>query len=294
MPRHYSPLRYPGGKQKLTPFVIEILEENEINGKYAEPYAGGAGVAIELLISGRIKNIYLNDKDYGVYCFWYSVKNFNEDFCKKIEKVKLTISEWKRQREVFRNQRSYTAFEVGFSFFYLNRCNRSGVLTGGVIGGMNQKGNYKIDARFNRLELIRRISILGEFSSSIKISNLDARTFITKYKHTFLNNALIYLDPPYYVKGQGLYLNHYGHDDHVHLCNHLTKHLERHNWILSYDAVTPIVDLYNDRPRFVYDLKYSAAEPRKGSEIFIFSDMLSIPAESRLPYINQGLEYIEY
>lgn len=294
MPRHHSPLRYPGGKQKLTPFILEILEENEIDGKYAEPYAGGAGVAIELLISGRIKKVYLNDKDYGVYCFWYSITNYNTDFCKKVEKVDLTISEWRYQREIFRDQKSFTKFEVGFSFFYLNRCNRSGVLSGGVIGGLDQKGNYKIDARFNRLELIRRISRLGDFSSAIKVSNLDAKNFITKYKKSFYNNTLIYLDPPYYVKGQGLYLNHYNHDDHVHLCNHLIKHLEEHNWILSYDAVTPIVELYNDRPRFIYNLQYSAAESRKGSEIFIFSDMLSIPGESQLPYINRALEFIEY
>lgn len=294
MPRHHSPLRYPGGKQRLTPFVLEILEENEIDGKYAEPFAGGAGVAIELLISGKIKNVYLNDKDYGVYCFWYSIKHFNEEFCKKVETIPLNIKEWRHQREVHRHQDQYNVFEVGFSFFYLNRCNRSGVISGGVIGGLDQTGNYKIDARFNRLELIRRIARLGMFSDSIKVSNLDAKTFVTKFKKTFSSNTLLYLDPPYYVKGQGLYLNHYNHSDHADLCLHISKHLEEHNWILSYDAVEPIVRLYDDRPRFVYDLQYSAAESRIGSEIFIFSDMLSIPGESQIPYIHEGLKELAY
>lgn len=293
MSKYYTPLRYPGGKQRLTKFIAEILEENHIDGNYVEPFAGGAGVAMELLINNTVQNIYINDKDQGVYAFWKSILDHNYEFCVRVSNTPLNVEEWRKQREIFRHQKDFSEFDVGFSFFYLNRCNRSGVLTGGVIGGLEQKGNYKIDARFNRKELIRRIEVIGRKSSNIFVSNLDAEDYITGYIRNLDENTLVYLDPPYFVKGKGLYLNHYKDKDHKILREKITQNLH-HNWVLSYDAAPPIINLYKSLRFFTYSLQYSAAQAYSGTEVFVFSDQINVPITSQLKNVNAGLEEFVY
>jgi DNA adenine methylase len=284
-----TPLRYPGGKQKLTPFILEILEANKITGHYCEPYAGGAGVGIELLLSKKVNRIHLNDSDFGIYCFWYSILNHTEEFCRLIASASLTVPEWKKRKEIVKKCDRRKKLELGFSFFYLNRCNRSGVLNAGVIGGNDQSGNYKIDARFSRNDLIRRIESIALFKDKIKISNMDAEEYIVKYIPKLPENSLIYLDPPYYEKGQELYLNSYREDDHVRLSKVIQRNIG-HKWILSYDGVSDIIDLYKRRRFFLYDLQYSAAKVYKGKEVFIFCDKVKLPQQCSLEHINFGLK----
>lgn len=282
-----TPLRYPGGKQKLTPFIQEILDSNEISGNYVEPYAGGAGVAIELLLNKRVKNIHLNDSDIRLYSFWHSVKNETERLCNRILSASLTIEEWKKHREVLRQPENHTLFEIGFSTFYMNRCNRSGVLKAGVIGGLSQTGNYKMDARFSRNDLIRRIELISLFADSIFLSNLDAESYIENYIPNLDNNSLIYFDPPYYNKAKDLYLNSYKPKDHIRLAN-LIQQVTR-PWVLSYDNVPHIIELYSSRNYFTYDLQYSAARNYKGREVFVFSDYIKLPEACGLKYIDKEL-----
>lgn len=284
-----TPLRYPGGKQKVTPFIREILIENNIDGHYVEPYAGGAGVAISLLLSNHIKSIHLNDSDIRIYAFWHAVKYDNERFCSKIASASLTIDEWKKQKEILNNPLDYDLFEVGFSTFFMNRCNRSGVLKAGVIGGINQDGNYKMDARFSRNDLIRRIELIGIFSDKISLSNLDAEELIEVYIPMLDDNSLIYFDPPYFNKAKDLYLNSYVKEDHRRLSEKIQNEVNK-PWILSYDNVPEIVSLYPARKSFTYNLQYSAAKNYKGKEVFIFCDNIAIPNESALSYINDELK----
>ena len=276
---HKTPLRYPGGKQKLAPFIREILQQNGIKGHYVEPYAGGAGVAIELLLNEDVQCIHLNDSDLGIYAFWYSILNENERFCREILVASLTVEEWKK----------HSLFELGFSTFFLNRCNRSGVISAGVIGGLNQEGNYKIDARFSRNDLIRRIELIGRYKDRITVTNMDAESYINEYLPKLPANCLIYLDPPYYNKAKALYLNAYNKNDHARLAQTIQNKI-RHNWVLSYDGVPQIIELYSNRRHFLYDLQYSAAKSYKGQEIFIFCDQLILPYKCSLSSINEGLE----
>lgn len=282
-----TPLRYPGGKQKLTPFINEIIETNEIDGHYIEPYAGGAGVALKLLLTKRVKYIHLNDSDIRLYAFWHSVKNENQKLCNQILSASLTVEEWKKHREVLRNPEKHSLFEIGFSTFYMNRCNRSGVLKAGVIGGLNQDGNYKMDARFSRNDLIRRIELIGIFSDKIFISNLDAEEFIDNYIPNLDDNSLIYFDPPYFNKAKDLYLNSYKPEDHQRLSKAIQK-VEK-PWVLSYDNVPEIINLYTSRNYFTYDLQYSAARNYKGKEVFVFSDFLKLPESCGLKFIDKEL-----
>lgn len=288
MSRYKTPLRYPGGKQRLSPFISEILQANKVNGHYIEPYAGGAGVAIELLLSGQVKHIHLNDSDFGIYAFWYCVINRTQELCKLISKASLTIKEWRYRQAIVNKCDKRRILELGFSIFYLNRCNRSGVLSAGVIGGLNQKGNYKMNARFNKNDLIQRIESIALLKDKIFVTNFDAEYYINNYIPNLPSNSLIYLDPPYYEKGAELYLNAYKKKDHTDLSKTIQKSI-KHKWILSYDGVPDIVNLYRKRRHFTYDLQYTAAKVYKGKEIFIFGDNIKLPKVCSLAHIQKGL-----
>lgn len=289
MGKFKTPLRYPGGKQRLTPFIEEILLENNIDGHYCEPFAGGSGVAIQLLLAKKVNHIHLNDCDFGIYAFWYSVLNFTDELCNMIATASMTVDEWRQRKQIVKDCDKTKILELGFSVFYLNRCNRSGVLSAGVIGGLDQKGNYKMDARFSRNDLIRRIETIALFKEKITITNLDAERYIETYIPQLPENTLIYLDPPYYEKGSLLYLNAYKKSDHARLAEAIQNNIN-HKWILSYDGVPDIIDLYLDRRHFLYDLQYSAAKVYKGREIFVFCDDLRLPSNSSLKNIEIGIQ----
>ncbi len=290
MGKFKSPLRYPGGKQKISPFIIEILEENDlIDGHYVEPYAGGAGVAIELLLRGVVSHIHLNDSCPAVFSFWHSILNETEEFCRRISRVSLDVKEWKKQREIVRNPKNKNRLDLGFAMFYLNRCNRSGILLGGVIGGLNQNGRWKMDARFRRNDLIRRIEAIAGKKRFIHIKNWDAERFILDYLHKLPSKTLVYCDPPYFNKAEMLYQNHYTPEDHAHISKVIQNRIQQ-PWIVSYDNNPAIKAYYDQCKYFVYTLQYTAAKVYNGSEMFIFSENLKMPNESSVPYINQALE----
>jgi DNA adenine methylase len=288
MSRHGTPLRYPGGKQKISPFIREILQANDLlGGHYVEPYAGGAGVAIQLLLDGDVAKIHLNDSCEKIYAIWWSILNEPEAFCRKIRSASLTVEEWRRQQAIMR---SGTAgkLEVGFSAFYLNRVNRSGILTGGLIGGLMQTGTWKMDARFPRNELIRRVELIASKKKKIAIRNWDSERFIADYLPRLGQKSLVYFDPPYYRKAERLYLNHYSPDDHARLAEVIQNNVSL-PWLVSYDGAAEIQELYKDRKSFLYLLQYNAARCYEGSEFFAFSDKLTIPKSSSLSFIHRGL-----
>ena len=89
--------------------------------------------------------------------------------------------------------------------FYMNRTNRSGIIKGGVIGGLEQNGNWKLDARFNKDNLIKRISKIVERKDGIHIYNKDVSSLVKNYLPKYEDNAFVYFDPPYFGKGKQLY-----------------------------------------------------------------------------------------
>lgn len=290
MSNYRTPLRYPGGKQRLTPFIMEILAENGmIGGHYVEPYAGGAGVAMELLLDNKVSHVHLNDSSIQIYAFWNSILSRTEEFCRLISTASLNVDEWKKRREIVQHPIGHDELEVGFSTFYLNRCNRSGILTGGVIGGLAQTGTWKMDARFSRNNLIRRIEAIASRKDAITLRNWDAEKFILKYIPRLPTNSFVYCDPPYFEKASRLYLNHYQRDDHARIAEVIQKRLTK-KWIVSYDSADEILGYYYKRRTFLYDLQYNALRVYKGKEVFIFSDDLRVPVGSSLPYINKAIQ----
>ena len=275
--RFNTPLRYPGGKGKLTPYLKLVFEHNDlINGNYVEPYAGGAGVALNLLVDGYASLIHLNDLNSSVYAFWYSVINHSEELCKKIFDATVSMDEWYKQKAILNDPHNHSLIDIGFSTFFLNRTNRSGILLGGVIGGKNQAGDWKLNARFNKSSLVDRIEKIALLRDNIRLYNLDAEALIKTVLPTLPQKTLIYLDPPYYVKGQGLYQNHYKHDDHVAIADLVQKEIKQH-WIVSYDHTSEIDEMYKSRAKITYGINYSAQNRYKGAEVMFFSDNIIIP-----------------
>ncbi|MFW6476649.1 DNA adenine methylase [Acinetobacter baumannii] len=271
---YYTPLRYPGGKGKFAPFVKDLMETNNLNGDYLEPYAGGAAVALDLLYSGYCKNIHINDLDLAIFNFWHSITTRTDDFLKLIFDTDVNIEEWYKQKDILSKPEEYDQLDHGFAAFFLNRTNRSGILKGGVIGGKNQNGNYKLDVRFNKENLSKRIEKIGRHANQINVYNLDALDLLSQVDSFLPQDSLIYLDPPYYVKGQGLYRNFYKHEDHERIRNTL-DHVQT-KWIVSYDNCPEIKDIYSGYHQEDYALNYSAYYKMKGSEVMIFCDSIKL------------------
>jgi DNA adenine methylase len=272
-----SPLRYPGGKGAIGNFIKIILcQNNLLDGYYIEVYAGGAGIVWPLLFEEYVQRVYINDISKSLFAFWKSVLEDTETLCKLISDISVTIEEWNRQKNIQTKPEDHTLTEFGFSTFFLNRTNRSGILQGGIIGGKTQNGTWKLDARFNKKDLIERIERIARYSNRISLYNLDASRFIEKILPGLPQKALVYLDPPYYVKGQELYENHYSPDDHVKLASLVSKKIIQ-PWIVSYDTAPKIMELYSGYRSIKYTLSYSAQGRYAGSEIMFFSENLSIP-----------------
>ena len=274
---NYSPLRYPGGKANLATYLRHIIQSMNIEGcSYFELYAGGAGAALDLLFTGAVNRIILNDADYHIYAFWKSILENTDEFIKLIETTPINLESWYRQRDIYNDdENNHSMIEVGFSTFFLNRCNRSGIITkAGPIGGIEQKGQYKIDCRFNKTNLIKRIKDIANRANDIEIYNEDTLEFIRRNLERLQeNHSFMYLDPPYYKKGKSLYLNFYTHEDHENLRD-LLSNLRDLKWMISYDNVVEINDMYAGFKSSLHMLNYSLQTKRKTNEFFVFSDTI--------------------
>jgi DNA adenine methylase len=277
----YSPLRYPGGKGKIANFIKQIFEKNTlIDGVYVEPYAGGASIALSLLFEEYASKIIINDFDRSIYAFWHSVLYETEKFCTLIDKSPITIENWQKQKIIQQKKETADLLKLGFSTFFLNRTNRSGIIKAGVIGGNNQEGNYKIDARFNKSDLISRIKKIAQYKDRIQLYNLDAIVLIRQIRENLPYKSLIYFDPPYYIKGKDLYVNHYKHEDHI-LVSEMINGLNEHKWLVSYDNAKEIKTMYKQNKQFEYGLSYSAVNSTKGEEVMFYHKDIYIPNSIR-------------
>lgn len=277
----YSPLRYPGGKNKLSAFIAKICIDNNINGHYVEPYSGGASVALFLLLEGFVNKITINDRDRSIYAFWFSVLNKTNQLCELIQNAELTIEEWRKQKEIQSNKKSAEILELGFSTFYLNRTNRSGIINAGVMGGVEQNGNYLMDCRFNKTDLIERIKRIAKHKKNIRLYRKDAIKLIDKIQNEAeVENVIFYFDPPYYLKASTLYLNHYEDKNHKKVSDKI-KSIENIKWIVSYDNVPEIQELYSSCQKKEFSFKHTAYESRIGKEILFFSNNVTQPKVKR-------------
>lgn len=273
MSAFYSPLRYPGGKNCIFPFMASLIRENELEGcSYAEPFAGGAGLALHLLMKGIVSEIHLNDFDHSIYSIWHTILNNTDAFCEWISHVDVNMETWNWAKNVHSNMADFDLFEIAKATFFLNRTNVSGIIMGGPIGGPNQTGKFKIDARFNKTDLIERIHTIAGFRRNIHIYEMDGEIFLRKMNRK-RSQMFIYIDPPYVNKGSDLYMNFFKKEDHERLCSQVNK-LRKH-WLVSYDSSDLIFDLYRKYNPISYTLSQCTSN-RMGDEVIIFPPSISI------------------
>lgn len=277
----YSPLRYPGGKAPFAPFIAKVMETNSVNGgHYLEPYAGGAGVALTLLLDGHASHIHINDADPAVYAFWISVTKHSRALLNLLNSTPITLDEWFKWRSVLRGETKANMVEMGFATLFMNRTNRSGILKAGVIGGQRQDGEYKLDARFKKEIVAARIKEVAKYSNNITVYGENSLSLLNRCSAFLPKQSMIYLDPPYYVKGKGLYRNYYEHDDHVAIAKTLQKKSFKWPWVVSYDNTEEICAMYQLSQSLAYGLNYTAQRRYVGNEVMFFSRNIVVPDET--------------
>lgn len=290
---NYSPLRYPGGKARLSPFIKLLIENAGIEKPvYIEPYAGGAGVALSLLIDGVVDEVVINDYDKAIYSMWRAILEDTEEFVRLIEETPVNVEEWYNQKRIYSENNKKYSVELGFAAFYLNRTNRSGIISNaGPIGGYEQTGDYTIAVRYNKEDLIRRIREIAKHRKKIHLYNKDAKKLISIYLQKYIDRAFIYFDPPYYKKGKALYKNFYTESDHKGIFELITA--IPCSWIVTYDDVQEIRAIYEGCSARLYDLTYSLANNGTKSELMYVSDEALWPTVDQLRKANVSINLRE-
>ena len=284
-----SPLRYPGGKYKISSLVASIIKRaHRIGGVYVEPFAGGAGVALELLLSNQVRKIVINDSDKAIYSIWRAILTEPLELIDRLINVKVNVAEWERQREVYRQYAAGYSLDLAFAALFLNRTNRSGILTAGPIGGVDQ-GSWKLDVRFNKDMIKEKIERISRHRNDIKLYGKDIFSFINGILPKLESDTFIYFDPPYYKKGKALYKNYFTPEKHAALAEIIARDVVS-PWIVSYDNVPEIRNLYRGYSSRELPILYSLANKGLGSEIMFFSSsQLSIglePSQTRIEVTN--------
>ncbi|WP_369367027.1 DNA adenine methylase [Streptomyces sp. CG4] len=276
MTRYISPLRYPGGKARLAGYIKHLIDSQHPRPThYSEPFCGGAGAALKLLTDGTVDHIHLNDADPGIAAFWRCVFTMTSEFAELVRAAEVTIDSWRRAANTYASPLGKDDLDLGFATFFLNRCNRSGILRARPIGGYEQKGKWKIDARFNREGLAERIELLGSYRDSVSLSQQDGRQHIQDLE-ALGENVLAYVDPPYLVQGDRLYMDSLSSEDHTELSSVLSGSPIK--WFLTYDAESRITEsLYPDHRCMQFEISHSAQVRHLGVEYAVFSKDLHVP-----------------
>ena len=289
MPSTNTPLRYPGGKSQLTDFVYHTIKLNNINNTiYCEPFSGGAGVAMSLLLKNRVSSIILNDLDAAIYSIWYAILNDTDKLLQAIATVDVSIETWHKQRKTYNNlctSKEYS-FELAFAAFFLNRTNRSGIVIGGPIGGLNQTGKYLIDCRFNKKTLSSKIRKIAANRDRIQLYHLDAVDLIRDVLlHQHQDKLFTFFDPPYYQQGKNLYKNSFNDEKHRELATDIHT-MQAFHWIVTYDDTPVIEDIYGNANEVMkYTLQYMATQKRREQELFFHSPITSVESFDKIQFL---------
>ena len=286
-----SPLRYPGSKRRLVRYIENVLELNSLSPKlYIEPFVGGASVAINLLLENKVDQAILMDIDPYIANFWEIIFFDTEWLIDQIESIDVSLEKWHK----FKKQNPQTKREYALACLFLNRTSFSGIIRNeiGPLGGRDQKSEYKIDCRFPRKTLIKRIrkisekreSIFGIWDCSWEIG-INRIMKLQKSGELPTEDLFLYFDPPFFERANKLYRHYFHADDHIKLRDVLIEMQDP--WVLSYDAANQVESLYgkalrnrkNGAKRKNIDIYYSLAQlsERRVAKEVIISNLPKLP-----------------
>lgn len=287
-----SPLRYPGSKRWLASFIKKALTLNKISPKlYIEPFAGGASVALQLMVENAVDQVILMDLDPLIAYFWETLFFDTDWLIDQIESIDVTIEKWYEYKQF----QPKTKREYAIACLFLNRTSFSGIIRDeiGPLGGRNQESKYKIDCRFPRTTLIDRIIRIADYRDKIfsiwSCSWLDGVKKIRKLQieeKLPIKDLFFYLDPPFFERANRLYRCYFHQEDHTELRDFLIN--LKDYWILSYDSSPKIEELYSDAiknrnngaKRKHLDIYYSIAimsEQRIAKKEMVISNLSELP-----------------
>lgn len=277
-----TPLRYPGGKTWILPYVKEFLRFHTLNlGTIIEPFAGSASVSIGLLKDGLTEFAYICENDPLITSFWKSALDRNDEFIEVIKHLQISMETWYDFKKYFAEDayKKYDKIELGVAFLFYNRVNYSGILKAGPIGGRNQLSEYKMHCRFNLDRIVKKLSELRTLADRIQVVPSDGINYIQNYNWSgHDNDTFIYIDPPYYKAGKVLYRNYFKNEEHIKLANVVTK-IET-PWLVSYDESEFISHLYEtSKFQYVYT-DYQAGNLRRGIRELLISNRKIPPTDS--------------
>ena len=184
--KHYlirSPLRYPGSKA----FLFDTIRNTVNRNRFIEGFAGSAVLSLNLKREGKI--IHINDLDPAIYAIWKNIQENSSEFAKMILFTPIDIDQYRKCTKILKNEHRPT-LELAYSALFLNRTNFSGMLGAKVIGGESQLGKYRMDVRFNKFVISKRIGWAASLLRDATITNQDALSLIDE-------EGFLYLDPPY-------------------------------------------------------------------------------------------------
>jgi DNA adenine methylase len=263
--------RYPGGKKKLSSIIVDNLKQLNQNKKmqYREPFMGGGGICFKFL--DQAESIWINDKDIGISCLWTSVINYPDELQELVMNLVPSTKYFYLFKDMLLSKEDMpldkdSIVNYGFMKLAIHQMSYSGLGTksGGPLGGVSQESKYKIDCRWSPAYICQKIVKNNEILKLKKIhsgkcTNVDFEDCIRDESEL----ALIYLDPPYYIKGNDLYQHGFTYDNHKRLSESLKN--SNHEWLLSYDACEEIKTLYSWADIQVIDVNYSITSTKNAN-----------------------------
>mgnify|MGYP001440887376 CR=1 FL=1 len=273
-------IRYPGGKSKLRAEILKQLDKQIYLGgskiiEYREPFFGGGSIGLKFLeMNPYIHKAWINDKDVGVASLWTSVMRYHDELKRKVVNFVPSVDIFYQYKDILLSNQPMDVVELGFMKLAVHQMSFSGlgVMAGGPIGGKTQLGNYTIDCRWSADYICNKINKYHALFSRTNMYNniCSSFNFEKVLEDDIDDNALVYIDPPYYVKGNDLYIVKFEKSDHMRLAELLK--CAKYRWLLSYDDCEEVRELYNWAVIQPVGVNYTIKTSRNKSEVLIFRE----------------------
>ena len=283
--RWVSPLRYPGGKVRMTPWLVEAFNqlvmpmEVEV---WIEPFGGGAGAALMALDAHQAPDAWIVEANPALAAFWTTIMSDDGRLASRVEATTPSLSLFMESRETvaasLAGESTVDREDLGYAAFILNRCSRSGMVLGNVgpIGGKQQAGRHTVTSRFHGERLADRIRAVSAFGQSFRVFEGDGISYIEELTGSGIEDEVfVFADPPYLGVGNALYAQGMAPAQHARLAAALRDCPAP--WVLTYDAHPGVLDLYPDCEVVEFDIPHTAHKQQVGTEYLVLPEGLPVP-----------------